>query len=165
MNTETPKSLILIFLGLGIILLIIIFPIWLGDDPDDPIMISDVDYQTAYTPSIVDLQEEQKVVVKNNRPVIQNTRSVKEVRKQAIKKSIDSVAENFKTAIDTKDQQVVNVERLTDNIQSKAGSFLSENRNNASDLSLEEKTSIADTVAVFSERTVNRIEKFLSSRH
>jgi len=191
-TTHTPKSLLFVSLGIGIALLLIISPVWFGNNREvvDALEVQDVP-QPA--PSLAEEQSE----ATNSKPVIElsaleNPSQTKTDDPAGEGKQVSSIQEtsdsesdvqsseddveivnqqapstrgSLAPIMDEKTRRVENVRRLNENLQNRANSFIDENQiRNTSKLSLEEKTAAVNNVDDFTQRTINRIEDFLNKR-
>lgn len=169
MDTKTPKSLLFIFLGMAITLGILVLPLWIGNDQSAEVKISEIESTELKTsnPPVVEIQKskEESKMEKVSSEVFVDENQKLEGKKEDSNENLEPVAKtNPKKETEIIAQQVDNVERLTDNIQQRTEAFLNENRNLTSDLSLEEKTAISDTINTLSNRTIDRIEQFLNRK-
>jgi len=191
-TTHTPKSLVFVSLGIGLALLLIIIPVWLGDNRE---IVDVVEVQDAPQPATPPV-EEQKETIKTKQDIEPNahgnpssTIAEESDRKEkqvssiletsgfesdvqsseidvGIEKKQDSSTRVSKVpTIDEKTQRVENVGRLNENLQNRANSFINENQiRNTSKLSLEEKAAKVNNVDDFTQKTITRIEDFLNKR-
>lgn len=169
METKTPKSLLLIFLGMAITLGILVIPLWIGNEQPAKVKISVIESADSKTsnPPVVEIQKpkEPSKMEKVSSEVFVDENQKLEDNKEDSNENLEPVAKtNPKKEMEIIAQQVDNVERLTDNIQQRTEAFFNEDRNLTSDLSLEEKAAIADTIHAFSNRTIDRIEQFLNRK-
>ena len=191
-TTHTPKSLLFVSLGIGIALLLIVFPVWFGNNRD---IVDAIEVQDAPQPAL-SLAEEQSEAT-NSKPVIElsapenpsqtitddlagegkKVRSIQETSDsesdvqsseddvEIVNQQVSSTGGTLVPIMDEKARRVENVGRLNENLQNRANSFIGENQiRNISKLSLEEKTAAVNNVDDFTQKTVNRIEDFLNKR-
>ena len=191
-TTHTPKSLVFVSLGIGLALLLIIIPVWLGDNRE---IVDVVEVQDAPQPATPPV-EEQKETIKTKQDIEPNAHENpsstiadepdrKEKQVSSIlepsgfesdvqssevdvgieKKQVSSIGVSTVPTMDEKTQRVENVGRLNENLQNRANSFINENQiRNTSKLSLEEKAAKVNNVDDFTQKTITRIEDFLNKR-
>ena len=157
-TTHTPKSLVFVSLGIGLALLLIIIPVWLGDNRE---IVDVVEVQDAPEPA-PSLVEEQKETIKTKQDIEPNAHGnpsstiaeesdrkekqvssilepsgfesdVRDVQSSEIdvgieKKQVSSTRVSKVPTIDEKTQRVENVGRLNENLQNRANSFINENQ-------------------------------------